>query len=159
MIKLRDLARSAAGISLVFGITAFIPPIKIGPGYFNFSDAVIMIIAIVYGGAVGAIAALGAGIADFHLGYASYIPFTIMTKCFTGYIIGKYKSILIESHANRVMLASIAMLYMVFTYIMHDWIIGGNGFVWAHILGNLIQGIVSIVIFDIFTRKFNKFLQ
>ncbi len=153
MWNIKIIARSAIGISVVYFVTALIPAIKIGPGFFNLSDAFVMIIAFMYGPIVGIFSGLGAAIADFILGYQTFIPFTIMAKCSAGYLIGKYADQLRVNSASRTVLPTIAMVYMIFVYIIHDAIVLNLWFVPNHIFGNAMQGVVAIVCLNMFILR------
>ena len=153
MISLKELSRSAIGISIVYLVTAVLPPIKIGPGFFNLSDVAIMLIAFMYGPKVGVLSAVGAALGDVTLGFLTYIPFTLLTKTFTAYMIGKYKTQFISNSASRVFIPTMTMIYMIFSYGIHDWFVLDQFWVWPHIFGNLIQGVVAIVLFNLFVTS------
>ena len=60
-----------------------------GNGYFNFGDAVDLLVAMVFGPLEGALVGiLGGVLSDLTMGYAAYAPFTLAAKGLMGLVAG-----------------------------------------------------------------------
>ncbi len=150
----KEIAFGGISIALI-AIGTFYIAVPVGPGYLNPSDAMIGIIALVFGRKIGAISGFGAVIADLLLGFTAYAPFTLVTKCLTGFLVG--------SAARRKTMATlsavISMVIMVLIYFFADlFVVGFSGSI-SHILGNLVQGMVAAAIIIIFSLRNKKIVN
>lgn len=120
-------------------------------GYANLSDVMVMLGAFLLGPAGAAIAAgLGAGLADMLLGYAAYIPGSIVIKALMALVASSIARVIL--HAKRV--GMIAYIFaalcgeaiMVGGYYVYESVVLGYGFTGAavSVLGNCMQGAVGI---------------
>lgn len=85
-----DVVRIGMMAALVCLATMMIKiPTGMAIGYVHAGDCMVFIAAVLLGKKEGAIAAgLGMGLADFILGYAYYIPFTVVIKMVMAFIAG-----------------------------------------------------------------------
>lgn len=116
-------------------------------GYVNIGDSVIFISSILFGPITGMIAGgLGSALADILSGYAHWAIFTLVIKGLEGYLVG----VLIKNHitlTKSIFSTGIGTITMVIGYFIAGIILKGSVIISAaSIPGNLIQGIVSMVI-------------
>ena len=116
-------------------------------GYVNIGDSVIFISSILFGPITGMIAGgVGSALADILSGYAHWAIFTLVIKGLEGYLVG----VLIRKHitiTKSIFSTGIGTIVMVIGYFIAGIILKGSVIISAaSIPGNLIQGIVSMVI-------------
>lgn len=79
------------GMAMTFVATRFISIPLVPPlGYFNLGDAVIIMVAVIFGKEAGALAGgIGSALADISFpGYAFFAPITLVVKGIEGYVVG-----------------------------------------------------------------------
>ena len=116
-------------------------------GYFNIGEAIIYFAAILFGPYVGAFAGgVGAGMADFFLGYTNYAPITLVVKALEGFVVGYAFRYLRKFDSKPIKLRSktVAILLgvpvMVLGYLIAEYYILGYGpAAYLEIPWNLIQ--------------------
>lgn len=107
----REIAASAVMAALVCVTTLFIYfPIPATEGYFNVGDAMIMAAALTFGPIVGAIAGMGASLADLLGGWYVWVIPTLIIKGVEGFLAGWILISGYEQSFSRIILA---------------WIVGG----------------------------------
>ena len=89
-MQVRTLALVSVMIPLVTVMTMiFKIPIPVTQGYFNFGDAGVILVSMLFGPYVGLIAGgLGSSLADILSGYSFYAPATFLAKGIEGFIVG-----------------------------------------------------------------------
>lgn len=132
----KKITTAAVGIALVF-VTTFLIAIPIGNGFMNPSEIVIMVFAVLFGPYIGALAGIGAGMADLALGFTAWIPFTLFTKMLTGFLVGKIK--------NKPLAMFISTIIMVATYALGEFIIY-SVIEPTQLIGNIIQCLVAVAV-------------
>ena len=152
--KTRELVLSALLISLVFVATKFINirlPISINGGLIHLGNAMLFLIAIVFGKRKGAIAgAFGMGLFDIVSGWTAWAPFTFVIRGVMGYIIGSmaYSK---NRNGNNIIWNITAILisgcWMIVGYYMTEGLLYGNWIAPAtSIPGNIIQIVIGAII-------------
>ena len=138
-------------------------PVPATGGYINIGDAMIFIVALSFGRAIGGIAGgLGSAIADM-IGFPAFAPFTLIIKGFEGYIAGAIadgksfkRDALGWAAASAVMVAG---YFIVEAYIMRLGIAASM----VEIPGNLFQvifgGIIGIPISRLIRRRIMNFFR
>jgi uncharacterized membrane protein len=149
------IAAAAVFASLVFVVTALIPPITIPAtsGYFNLGEPIIYIAALVFGPLIGGVAGgLGASLADAYLGFAYFAPGTLIIKGLEGAIVGFLNVKLQKKISNSTACACIAVLIggleMVAGYFLYEQIVLGYPLAVAlvEVPFNLVQMAIGLVI-------------
>lgn len=151
--------------ALVFLVTYFLPPIKLPGGYFNFSDSVIILCALIVGGKSAAFAgAIGASLSDIALGYTIFAPFTFVVKGIEGLIVGLIAKG--KSRKHRVIAVFTGGIFMAIGYFLAEWLAlpvidetFGSVVALAELPFNLIQGIanaaIALLLYELI-KKSNK---
>lgn len=90
-MKTNKLTTTALAIATVTVVTLFLKiPLPASKGYFNLGEAVIYLVAFLFGGPIAALAGgLGAALADLLAGYTFYAPITLMIKGLEGWLVGR----------------------------------------------------------------------
>lgn len=160
--KLRMMTFTSIFTALVFLVTYFLPPIKLPGGYFNFSDSVIILCALMVGGKSAAFAgAIGASLADIALGYSIFAPFTFVVKGLEGLIVG----LLAKKKSKKARLIAVLTggIFMAIGYFLAEWLLlplldPAFGMVVAisELPFNLIQGIgnalIALVLYNLLLK-------
>ena len=132
-MDIRLLARIALLIALVAVATLVLRiPMPATEGYINVGDAIIVAVALLFGGfAAGLAGGLGSALADGLGGYAHWVPFTLLIKGIEGLLIG---------------LAAVGLLWMVAGYFSVELWLYSLGPALASLPGNLLQAGASLVL-------------
>ncbi len=151
----RRIVIDALFIAIIAIVTALIA-IPIGVyGYINLSDALIMCLSVYLGPFdLFIVGALGASIADLALGYSQYAIFTFLIKGIEALIIShickKYRPIAFILGAG----------WMLVGYGLTDALLGSDiTLLFASILANLPQAIISLIIAFIFYIPLKRVLE
>jgi uncharacterized membrane protein len=143
-----------AALTMVATIAVAIP-IPAVNGYLNFGDAVILVCAALFGGVPALIAgAVGAALGDLILGYAPWIPFTIIAKGLEGLIAGFFLKSVFKFQTDKRLKILLGVTSMVIgaaimpvIYFFASWIIsGGIGGAAVAIVSDLTQAAASVAI-------------
>ena len=119
-------------------------------GYVNLGDCIVLLGAFLLGPVYGAAAGgIGSMLADLISGYVIYVPGTLIIKALMAFVAGviftKLKSK--NTYASVITAGIAAEAIMVIGYFIYAMLILGNG--WsaaASIPGNIVQGIVGIIV-------------
>lgn len=127
--RLFRIASTGVFSALAFVLTAFCEvPYAGGAGYLNFGDIVTLFVSMSLGPIEGAIVGIvGGSMGDLFLGYASYIPFTILAKALMGSISGLCFLALKKKKGIRFISPYIGAIFMVLTYMLAYYLIIGRG--------------------------------
>ncbi len=117
-------------------------------GYFNMGDGVIFGTAVILGPFASICAALGSALADLYLGYAIYIPATVIIKGSMGLLAGY---VLLKKPNIRwygLLLTFVACeAIMIVGYFAYEWLIYGFALALGNVIQtNLIQAAAGIVL-------------
>ncbi|MDO5388282.1 MAG: ECF transporter S component [Clostridia bacterium] len=130
-------------------------PIPATNGYINVGDSIILISAVLLGGAFGApyiavAGGLGSALADLLLGYTNYVPVTFLVKGLEGLFVtlialkgGKFFSF------RNIAAAVLGVLWMVLGYFICESIMYGIAAAAGSVISNIIQAVGSLVIFSV----------
>lgn len=149
-----DLILTAMLIALIFVATIFLNiklPISANGGLVHLGTAMLFISSILFGPKKGAIAgAVGMGLFDLISGWTLWAPFTILTRGFQGYLVGKIAWSKGRNGTSMVfnLLATIVSIpFMLAGYYLCEGILYGN---WimpaASIPGNIVQNVIGILV-------------
>ena len=109
--------------------------------YFNLGEAVIYLIALLYGGIPGAIiGGVGSALADIIGGYPVWAPITFIIKGLEGYIVG------ILASKNRYMAVAMGGIVMMIGYAIAAGVLYGIGAVPVELAGDFVQVSAGAVI-------------
>ena len=121
-------------------------------GYFNFGDAFLLLAAWCIGGRYGAAAgAIGAVLADLALGYAAYVPATLVIKAAmalaaSGIATAWAKRTPRLKYAGFLLGAVTAALLMAAGYYLFESLLYGFVPALASVPGNLLQGTAAVIV-------------
>ena len=126
-------------------------------GYINIGDSVIFISSILFGPITGMLSGgIGSMLADILSGYAHWAIFTLLIKGIEGYLVG----ILIKNNITilkSIFSTLIGVLVMVIGYFLAGIVLKGSALIsLASVPGNLIQGIVSMLISILISNSLKK---
>ena len=126
--------------------------IPIPLGYAHLGDAVILLVSVFWGPAVGGLAGgLGSALADLLTGYAQWVPTTLLTKALMGALIGWIAGGAGKSQiaSVRTLLAAVAgILEMIAGYWIGGSILAGSMAAGAaQIPGLALKGVFAVVLF------------
>lgn len=123
------IAFSGVFAALCFVLTAFCQiPLPSGVGYLNFGDCVTLFASMTLGPIEGALVGMiGGSMGDLFLGYASYIPFTILAKCLLGVFTGLLFLLLKKHKALRFVSPFVGATSMILIYMLAYYLIEGPG--------------------------------
>lgn len=143
--RTRSIATAALGAALVALATAFLKiPIPTGYGYIHLGDGLIYGIAASFGPVLASVSGgLGSGIADLLAGYPVWVPWSVVIKGLTGYLVG-FLTIKKKFHKAAAMLAG--ALLTVAGYSVGAFVLYGPAAVPAEFLFDLIQTGSGLVI-------------
>jgi uncharacterized membrane protein len=157
--KIMKLVYTAMSIAMVTVLTYVtqIPSIK--GGYINFGDVMIFITAAMMGSRTAFFAgSMGSALSDLFANYTAYIPATFVIKGIEGLICGlmirkdKNKKINIYSLITSVLVSAVWMItgYFLYEYKVLGVLFAGQEYGAAvavpNLTGNIIQGLVSVVV-------------
>ncbi len=150
--KTRFLTYSGIGIALVAAITLMVQvPIPQTKGYINLGDAMIMVMALLFGWKVGFLAGgLGSALADLIGGYAHWAPFTLLIKGVEGLLVGLI-AFRDKKPSTRLVACVIGGLEMVAGYFFVEVFLYGKGAALAEVPGNFFQAGVAAIVAPLFT--------
>jgi len=158
----KQIVYTALGIALVFVCTLFINvrlPIAANGGLIHLGNVPLIIIAIIYGPRIGALAG-GFGMALFDVmgGWFLWAPFTLVIVALMGYTVG---AICAKNHSLKAYLLAVvaACLIKVVGYYGAETIIYGNWLApMTSIPGNIIQVVLAGVIVAPIMAKLRKYV-
>jgi uncharacterized membrane protein len=150
--RVRFLAYSGIGIALVAVMTMVVQvPVPQTRGYINLGDAMILVLALLFGWKVGFIAGgFGSALADILGGYAHWAPFTLVIKGIEGLLVGLFASSE-KPWGVRTFFCLLGGLEMVGGYFLVETFLYGRGAALAELPGNFLQAIAGVVIAPLFT--------
>jgi uncharacterized membrane protein len=133
--KIKQLASMGLFAALLVIATVILRfPVPTFNLYFNLGEAVIYLIALLYGGVPGAlIGGVGSAIADIIGGYPVWAPITFVIKGLEGYIVGTL------ANRNKFLAVAIGGLVMMACYALAAGILYGIGAVPVELTGDFIQ--------------------
>jgi len=156
----KQIVYTALGIALVFICTLFINvrlPIAANGGLIHFGNVPLLIIAIIYGPRIGALAGgLGMALFDVMGGWFLWAPFTLVIVALMGYTVGV---ICEKNHSLKAYVLAVvaACLIKVVGYYGAETIIYGNWLApMTSIPGNIIQVVLAGVIVVPVVAKLRK---
>lgn len=163
-VKIKRLVSAALFIALTCVATIIIQIPSPMNGYVNLGDCFVLLSGWMLGPAYGALAAgFGSALADIITGYAYYAPGTLIIKAFTALVaVLIYKAFQLRFKKYSVIFRMISGVFgeclMVIGYFGYACLILGKGLAaTASIPGNIIQGIlgvvVSVFVIEIFTKN------
>ncbi len=130
--------------ALAFVLTAFCQiPYAGGAGYLNLGDIATIFASMAFGPIEGAIVGMiGGSMGDLFLGYAAYIPFTLIAKGLLGGVSGLFFIILKNKKALRFLSPYIGSICMILVYMLAYCLIEGAG-VYMSSLFDCLQGLLA----------------
>lgn len=144
-MKVRKLALYGVFIALIFVTTYFTKIPLFGGGYFNAGDCFVILAGNACGPLWGALCAgIGSALSDAVAGYAVYVPITFAVKALMGSSVGilfRKKSVVLNFVA-----VFLSECIMVAGYFTAETLVLGFATALSGVLGNIIQGTVSIVL-------------
>lgn len=152
--KILMISIHAMGIAILSVITIFIQiPLQGGAGYLNFSDSIIFLFSGLFGPYSGmVVGGLGALIADFASGYATYAPFSLVIKALEGLLAG----FLFKKWGKLNFLSFfLAGLCMAVAYMIPDTLLFNFSTATYNLLWNSIQGIVNAFIATLILKSYS----
>ena len=149
--RTKFIAYTALFTALVTAVTVLLPlRLPNTHGYINIGDAFIFVAAYFLGPIPALIAGgIGSCAADLILGYAVWVPFTLVIKGLEGFLAGVLIKLLKKSLSEKLLLLFgavsmvLAGLVMVMGYFFASWILYGIATASLEVLMNLIQMSVS----------------
>ncbi|MDD4568574.1 MAG: ECF transporter S component [Tepidanaerobacteraceae bacterium] len=109
--------------------------------YFNLGEAVIYLVALLYGGFPGAlIGGMGSALADIIGGYPVWAPITFIIKGLEGYTVG------VLANRNRYLAVTIGGIVMIAGYAAAAGILYGIGAVPVELAGDFVQVCAGAII-------------
>lgn len=143
--NVRKLVFCGVFIALIFAATYFTKIPLPGAGYFNAGDCMIILGSAVLGPVWGAVCAgVGSALSDLIAGYGVYVPITLVVKALMGVAIGlilKKKTL-----PRGIISAFVSEIIMVLGYFLAETFVFDAATATAGVLGNLVQGGVSVVL-------------
>lgn len=127
-------------------------------GYVNFGDLFIFLGASMFGPLIGAIAGgVGSAMADILSGGAHWAGFSLIIKALMGFAVGKF-AYNKKFHSTRNLIGVIfAIIILVIGYYIAESIIMGNIYIGLTAIPyNIVQGVISAIIYFIIGRKISK---
>ncbi|SHE69951.1 Uncharacterized membrane protein [Caldanaerobius fijiensis DSM 17918] len=110
--------------------------------YFNLGEAVIYLVALLYGGKTGGIlGGVGSALADLLGGYPIWAPFTFVIKGLEGYIVGT-----VNNNKNALLAIISGAPVMLIGYAISAGLIYGIGAIPLEFAGDLIQVTLGAII-------------
>ena len=135
-------------------------------GYANLGDILVLLSAFTLGPDYGALAAgIGAGLADFLVGYAMYVPGTFVIKALMALVaVSLFRALSSKINLPIVCYAVSAVvgeLIMVGGYYLYESLILGYGFAGAAapVFGNCMQGVVGAVVAVLLVIPVSKLMK
>lgn len=116
--------------------------------YFNLGEAVIYLVALMYGGPAGAIVGgAGSAIADLLAGYPVWAPITLVIKGLEGYVVGAASRKIKPAYA-----VTLGAVIMMAGYATAAGILYGIGAVPIEVAGDFVQvfagGLISLFLYN-----------
>ncbi len=145
--KVWRIASTGVFASLTFVLTAFCQiPYAGGAGYLNFGDLVTLFVALSFGPIEGMLVGMiGSSLGDLFLGYAAFIPFTLIAKGLMGLCAGFLFMLLKKHKVVRFISPYIGAIIMILVYMLGYYFIEGAG-VYMSSLFDCVQGAISATI-------------
>ncbi len=155
--SVRIIAFNALFTALIFIATYFIAIPNGFGGFFNLGDAFILLCAVCLNPISALIAgSIGSSIADLALGYASFVPFTIVIKGLLGLVAGLlFKHMQAKnSHSKKdvvlgIIVFLVAELIVPAGYFLANLILYDIKIAYASIPGDILQMAASVVIISL----------
>jgi len=148
-MRVRTLALVSVMIPLVTVMTmVFRIPIPATQGYFNFGDAGVILLSMLFGPYVGLITGgLGSSLADILSGYSFYAPVTFLAKGIEGFIVGMifaklYKKSRILAYTS----GPVGGLFMICSYFVFESYFFSIGNALVELPWNILQALFGSVI-------------
>ena len=148
-MQVRSLALVSVMIPLVTVMTIiFKIPIPATQGYFNFGDAGVILVSMLFGPYVGLITGgLGSSLADILSGYSFYAPVTLLAKGTEGLLVG---IIFTKFYKRSSLLAytsgPIGGLFMISSYFIFEGYFFGIGGALGELPWNILQALFGSAI-------------
>ncbi len=136
--RTRSIAIGALGAALVALATAFLKiPIPTGYGYIHLGDGLIYGIAASFGPILAAVSGgLGSGVADLLAGYPVWVPWSVVIKGLTGYLVGTF---VIGKKLHKAAAMVVGAVVTIAGYSLGAFVLYGPAAVPAEFLFDLIQ--------------------
>ena len=126
---------------------AFPIPLPNHMGFINFGDGVIFGVSAILGPFAAIAAALGSGLSDYLLGYAIYIPATVIIKGCMGFLAGSVlKRFPKLPWYFMIVLFAVCELIMAGGYFLYESFLYGVSAAVVTVPGNLMQGVAGIIL-------------
>lgn len=157
------MSLTACFAALSFVLTSFLQIPYGSGGYFNFGDAISILISITVGPIEGIIVGvIGGFMSDLYLGYANFIPFTILSK-FLLTVISGVGFLIFKEKGIKFIFPFVGAIFMTSAYIYPNYLLYlSNWYVYSSF--DLAQGIfaaiIGLVLFEVLKKAHvNKFLE
>ena len=160
--KIRRMILAAVLTALVTVATALLS-IPLPTGYVHLGDGLVLLAGWMLGPVWGAAAAgLGSALADLFLGYALYAPGTFFVKALTAAVCALTVRLLSRMTKDRTVPllcgGTAAELIMAGGYFAYEALILGVGAAAAaSVPGNLMQGLVGLIVFVLLALLFSRY--
>ncbi len=148
-MQVRTLALVSVMIPLVTVMTIiFKIPIPATQGYFNFGDAGVILVSMLFGPYVGLITGgLGSSLADILSGYSFYAPVTFVAKGIEGLIVGLiFMRFYKESKLLAYSSGPLGGFFMIASYFVFESYFFAIGGALAELPWNILQALLGSVI-------------
>jgi len=151
----KNIALSAAFSIVVLIFTAYFPRVPLAFGYVHIGDVFVYLSAAILPFPYSFLgAALGATLADVLTGYAVYAPFTFFIKAFMALLLtNKNEKIVCKTNILGIVLGAIITTA---GYFIADLLLYGFAASLLTIIPNLMQGVVSSILFILLAFAFDK---
>ena len=135
---------AAVGIfsALAFCLAFFFAiPYAGGAGYFNFGDAITLLVSMAFGPIEGSLVGIvSGGLSDFASGFGSFIPWTVVSKGLMGLVSGGLFYLLRKRKAIRFLAPILGGIVMMAVYLIAYIIMFGANYLMASLF-DAIQGL------------------
>jgi len=148
-MKVRTIASISIMIPLVTVLTMLIRiPIPATQGYFNFGDAAVILVSLLFGPYVGLIAGgVGSSLADIISGFPNYALVTLLAKGMEGYVAGViFRRLQKKSRFIFYLCGPIGGLFMISSYFIYESYFFSFGNALVELPLNILQVVLGSII-------------
>lgn len=139
---------------LVIATTILRFPVPTFNLYFNLGEAVIYLVALVFGGPAGAVVGgVGSGLSDIIGGYPVWAPITLFIKGVEGFIVGT-----LSNKTKPYMAVAAGAIFMMIGYATAAGLLYGIGAVPVEIAGDFVQVSIGGIIALSLHKRLGKYI-
>ncbi|MGQ9474227.1 MAG: ECF transporter S component [Candidatus Caldatribacteriaceae bacterium] len=154
--KVRFLVYSGIGIALVTVVTMMVQvPVPQTKGYINLGEAMILVLALLFGWKIGFVAGgFGSALADILGGYTHWAPFTLIIKGIEGLLVGLGSGE--KRWTTKILFCILGTVEMVGGYFFAEVFLYGRGAALAELPGNFLQAASGVIIAPLFVYLISR---